>query len=77
MKKTIFVLFIILLANSIYSQDCEPDKWTFRWGGLPDVDRFFDPDSFPQTQFYTGFEYSGDARMNVFLKNNGNVHIFV
>lgn len=67
MKKIVILLFVTVI--SLYSQDKEPSAWKFVWG-FSNTPRVFEPDSFKQTSFMSGFQWSGSPQMNIALRNN-------
>ena len=68
MKKLI-ILLTIFVSLPLISQDKEPEPWEFIWGNSASK-RIFELDSFPQTSFLTGFQWSGSTIMNNALGNN-------
>ena len=69
MKKLLII--IIILTTFANAQDKEPEPWEFIWGNSASK-RIFELDSFPQTSFLTGFQWSGSNRMNNVLGNNAS-----
>ena len=67
MKKLLILVF--LLNFPLLRQDKEPEPWEFIWGSSSSK-RIFELDSFPQTSFLTGFQWSGSTIMNNALGNN-------
>lgn len=67
MKK--IILFLIIGFSLVNAQDSEPTPWDFKWG-FSVTPRPFVLDSFPQTSFLTGFQWSGSNRMDNALFNN-------
>ncbi|TNE35584.1 hypothetical protein EP342_01400, partial [bacterium] len=63
------IIFFILSFSIIYAQDNEPTPWGFKWG-FSTTQRPFEPDSFQQESFFTGFQWSGSTKMNNALGNN-------
>lgn len=67
MKKILILL--ILTAIALQAQDKDPNPWHFEWGSSSSL-RTFVQDSFPQTSFFTGFQWSGSTKMDNALGNN-------
>ena len=67
MKKLMILIFLVTIP--LISQDKEPEPWEFIWGSSASK-RIFELDSFPQTSFLTGFQWSGSTIMNNALGNN-------
>lgn len=68
MKKLIIFLLLVFSA-SLFSQDKEPYPMPFIWG-YSSTPRLFNTDSFKQTSFMSGFQWSGSPQMNIALGNN-------
>ena len=72
------ILILILICFSVYNliaQNSEPKPMTFIWGGI-DTLRLFDisdtNSQFKQTEFLTGYQWTGTPRFNKLMKNNAN-----
>ena len=58
---------------SLFSQNTEPSSLPFVWGTNVKPKQF-EPDSlqFKQTEFLTGYQWTGTPRFNRLMKNNAN-----
>lgn len=69
MKYIILILLLFLAIDTLYSQNSEPKPMEFIWGSSSNQ-RPLVVDSFPQKNFLTGFQWTGNNKMNHALLNN-------
>ena len=73
MRKILILILFCFSGYNLIAQNSEPKPMTFIWGGIT-TPRIFDTTAsqFKQTEFLTGFQWSGTPRFNKLMKNNAN-----
>ncbi|MCX6148752.1 MAG: hypothetical protein NTW25_16080 [Candidatus Kapabacteria bacterium] len=71
MKNKIYLILLLFLNINLFGQDFEPKAWKFKWGSDTSA-RILNIDSFPQSRFITGFQWSGTPKMDSLMLNNAS-----
>lgn len=73
MKKSIYVLMVVIASTISYSQDYEPAQTWFYWGVGGDTTYLStDMDYFKQNKFLLGWQWGGTPQMKRAMKMNAS-----
>ena len=73
MKKILILIIFSISVVNLFAQNSEPKAIPFVWGSST-LPRIFNPNDsmFSQTEFLTGYQWTGTPRFNRLMKNNAN-----